>query len=113
LRCAGGLFSAALRSEPDASLKAGGRPLEANETGPRDFGHSRARVPEWLHIGAYPHAFPDRGRLRCRYETPATEHIRCQPRSKAGLIAMQKVEGSNPFSRFPQKPRFGGVFVCL
>jgi hypothetical protein len=25
---------------------------------------------------------------------------------------MQKVEGSNPFSRFSRKPRFGGVFSC-
>jgi hypothetical protein len=34
---------------------------------PRISGHSRARLPESLHIGAYPHAFPDRSRLRCRY----------------------------------------------
>src|SRR5215204_4685855 len=26
------------------------------------------------------------------------------------LLAMQKVEGSNPFSRFRRKPRYGGVF---
>jgi hypothetical protein len=26
---------------------------------------------------------------------------------------MQKVEGSNPFSRFPRKPRYGGVFYIL
>jgi hypothetical protein len=26
---------------------------------------------------------------------------------------MQKVEGSNPFSRSQEKPRFGGAFLCL
>jgi hypothetical protein len=25
---------------------------------------------------------------------------------------MQKVEGSNPFSRSKEKPRFGGAFLC-
>jgi hypothetical protein len=25
---------------------------------------------------------------------------------------MQKVEGSNPFSRFARKPRSGGAFLC-
>ena len=32
--------------------------------------------------------------------------------SEMGIIAMQKVEGSNPFSRFEGKPRFGGAFLC-
>ena len=70
-------------------------------------------MPEWLHIGAYPHAFPDRGRLQSYYEAPANEAIRCLPALEGGLIAMQKVEGSNPFSRFPGKPRSGGAFRCL
>jgi hypothetical protein len=71
-----------------------------NETATSNFGHSRARVPEWLHIGAYPHAFLIAGRLQRRYETPVTGHIRHRPESAMGLIAMQKVVGSNPISRF-------------
>jgi hypothetical protein len=35
-----------------------------------------------------------------RDETPANGHIHARLASKMGLIAMQKVEGSNPFSRF-------------
>jgi hypothetical protein len=27
------------------------------------------------------------------------------------LLAMQKVEGSNPFSRFPERPAFAGLSV--
>jgi hypothetical protein len=61
-----------------------------------EFGHSRSRVPEWLHIGAYPHGIPYRGRLRRRYETPANRGIRCRAGSEIGPIAMQKVVGSNP-----------------
>jgi hypothetical protein len=57
-------------------------------------------VPEWPHIGAHPHAFPIRGRLRRHYEIPANEYIRRQSELEAGLIAMQKVVGSNPISRF-------------
>jgi hypothetical protein len=66
-------------------------------------------VPEWLHIGAYPHTFSDSRPLRRRYEIPANEHIRCWPEPKMGLIAMQKVEGSNPFSRFHECPACGRV----
>jgi hypothetical protein len=73
---------------------------EGNETATSDLRHSCARVPEWLHIGAYPHVFPKGSHLRSHCETPATEAIRYWPKSKTGLIAMQKVEGSNPFSRF-------------
>jgi hypothetical protein len=71
-----------------------------NQTATSDFGHSCARVPEWLHIGAYPHAFPDRSRLQSRYEAPANEPIRCLRALEGHLIAMQKVVGSNPISRF-------------
>jgi hypothetical protein len=69
-------------------------------------------VPEWLHIGAYPHAFANCSYLGLRYETPATEGIRCWPEPKTGLIALQKVVGSNPISRFTRKPRSGGLF-CI
>jgi hypothetical protein len=75
-----------------------------NETATSNFGHSSARVPEWLHIGAYPHAFANCRRLGLRYETPATEHIRCRSGLEVGLIAMQKVVGSNPISRFFANP---------
>jgi hypothetical protein len=75
-------------------------PGQGNETATSNFGHSSARVPEWLHIGAYPHAFAHCSHLGLRYETPATEHIRCRSGLEVGLIAMQKVVGSNPISRF-------------
>src|SRR4051812_3780447 len=39
-----------------------------------------------------------------RCEIPAKEHIHCWPGPRVGLIAMQKVEGSNPFSRFEVNP---------
>jgi hypothetical protein len=29
------------------------------------------------------------------------------------LLAMQKVEGSNPFSRFPKRPAFAGLLVSV
>jgi hypothetical protein len=47
---------------------------------------------------------PDRGCLQRRYEIPANRHIRCRSGLEVGLIAMQKVEGSNPFSRFASNP---------
>jgi hypothetical protein len=46
----------------------------------------------------------DRGRLPRRYETPASCYIRGARLSETGVIAMQKVVGSNPISRF-----FGNV----
>jgi hypothetical protein len=42
----------------------------------------------------------DRGRLPRRYGIPASGHNRRSPASEMGLIAMQKVVGSNPISRF-------------
>lgn len=85
-----------------------------NQTASSNFGHSSARVPEWLHIGAYPHAFPDRARLRRRCEIPANKPIHYQLGSEIRLIAMQKVEGSNPFSRFSRIPCMirAGVHSC-
>jgi hypothetical protein len=47
---------------------------------------------------------PDFGRPQCRHEAPANEHIRCRSGLEVDLIAMQKVEGSNPFSRFFANP---------
>jgi hypothetical protein len=47
---------------------------------------------------------PDLGRLQRRHEAPANEHIRLLIGVEVGLIAMQKVEGSNPFSRFASNP---------
>jgi hypothetical protein len=74
--------------------------LGGNRTGPLAFGHFCAEVPKSLHIGAYPRVLLIADRLPRRNETPASGHIRWPPASKTGLIAMQKVEGSNPFSRF-------------
>jgi hypothetical protein len=70
-------------------------------------------VPETPHIGAYPRALPDRDRLPRRDETPASDHILLPLVPKTGLIAMQKVEGSNPFSRFPTKPLQTGASSFL
>jgi hypothetical protein len=53
---------------------------------------------------------PDLGRLQRRYEAPANEHIRCRSGLEIGLIAMQKVDGSNPFSRLLQSAPFGAGF---
>jgi hypothetical protein len=77
---------------------------KSNETTPSRFGHFRAEVPKSLHIGAYPRRIADRGRLPRRCEAPASGHIYCPLVSEMGLIAMQKVEGSNPFSRFFANP---------
>jgi len=40
-------------------------------------------------------------------------HIYRPLASMTGLVAMQKVVGSNPFSRSKEKPRSGGAFLCL
>jgi hypothetical protein len=82
-----------------------------NETATSDFGHSCARVPEWLHIGPYPHAFPNAVVCGARYKIPANNHIRCRSGLEGSLIAMQKVEGSNPFSRFARNLALGRDFV--
>jgi hypothetical protein len=55
---------------------------------------------------------PDRGRLPRRYKTPARDHVRFALASETGVIAMQKVVGSNPISRFQEKPRSGWAFRC-
>jgi hypothetical protein len=47
---------------------------------------------------------PDLGRLQRRHEAPANENIRCRLGLEIGVVAMQKVEGSNPFSRFASNP---------
>jgi hypothetical protein len=54
----------------------------------------------------------DRDRLPRRYKIPASRHIHCSPFSETGLIAMQKVVGSNPISRSHEKPRSDGAFRC-
>jgi hypothetical protein len=53
----------------------------------------------------------DHGRLSRRSEVPASGHIFCPLVSEMGLIAMQKVEGSNPFSRFARNLALGRDFV--
>ena len=47
---------------------------------------------------------PDPSRLTSRYEIPASGHIHWPLVSEMGLIAMQKVVGSNPISRFFANP---------
>jgi hypothetical protein len=56
-----------------------------------------------------PHTFP-RAPLAAEQEGAANRQLSRHRKSEARLIAMQKVEGSNPFSRFARKPRRGGAF---
>jgi hypothetical protein len=57
-------------------------------------------VPETLHIGTYPHIIMWEVRDLLNHKSPAKEGDSGQDLFGALLIAMQKVEGSNPFSRF-------------
>jgi hypothetical protein len=75
-----------------------------NQTAISDFGHFCAEVPKSLHIGAYPRVLLIEGGLPRCYESPASGDIRCPLVSETGVIAMQKVEGSNPISRFASIP---------
>jgi hypothetical protein len=87
-------------AQPDAAMEAVlaeiVRLQDTLHCGFRALGRASARN------GAYP-----RVRIRCRRlparqcEGPASRHIRGVRLLEPGLIAMQKVEGSNPFSRFP------------
>jgi hypothetical protein len=51
------------------------------------------------------------GRLPRWYEAPASGHIHCPLVSETGVIAMQKVVGSNPISRFFANPLHVGWLV--
>jgi hypothetical protein len=51
------------------------------------------------------------GPLKRLYEIPANKHIGRRSAVEVGLIAMQKVEGSNPFSRFLRNLALGRDFV--
>jgi hypothetical protein len=75
-----------------------------NQTAIFNFGHFCAEVPKSLHIGSYPGRIRDWGLQARYYESPASCDIRAAPLPQIGLIAMQKVEGSNPFSRFASNP---------
>jgi len=63
-------------------------------------GHFSPEVPECPHIGAYPSALSRRHRF-----PPIAKALQNSGRSRRGhpedgFIAMQKVVGSNPISRF-------------
>jgi len=45
------------------------------------------------------------------YEIPASRHIQRARTTETGVVAMQKVEGSNPFSRFNAIPLQIGILV--
>jgi hypothetical protein len=65
---------------------------------------------------AYPRASPriaNRGRAYRLREAPASGHARGTLVPEMGLVAMQKVEGSNPFSRFSRIPRKSAAFRWL
>jgi hypothetical protein len=74
----------------------------------------RALLRRSSQIAAYRRISPRisfRGRWRQPREAPASRHLCHQPVSEMGLIAMQKVEGSNPFSRFTRDPALQRDFV--
>jgi hypothetical protein len=75
-----------------------------NQTATSDFGHSRARVPETPRIAAYPHVSEIGAFRRASAKPLQSRHIRGARRLEPGLIAMQKVVGSNPISRFASNP---------
>jgi hypothetical protein len=81
--------------------------VPGNETAPSSFGHFCGEVPKSLHIGAYPHAL--RGICSVSSIVKALQIAPIQPGSSpmTCLIAMQKVEGSNPFSRFERDLALG------
>jgi hypothetical protein len=81
----------------DCSLTPG---LRANQTGLLDFGHSWRGVPETLHIGTYPHIFMWEVRDLLNIKALQKRVIEAKTCSAPLLIAMQKVVGSNPISRF-------------
>ena len=69
-------------------------------TGPLDFGHFSREVPKTLHIRAYP-SYSSVSPLIAAMPKTAANAYSCGARLPDDLaIAMQKVEGSNPFSRF-------------
>jgi hypothetical protein len=72
-----------------------------HQLGFRALVRTSARMAAYRRISA---RIFDHGRLQRHREIPANEPIRCQLASETGLIAMQKVEGSNPFSRFFVNP---------
>jgi hypothetical protein len=59
-------------------------------------------VPETTHIAAYPHESAIPSGSTTSIDSPANRHILREVSNPYQLIAMQKVEGSNPFSRFPK-----------
>jgi hypothetical protein len=75
-----------------------------DQTATSSFGHFCAEVPKSLRIGAYPRISLIDASCGTYYETPASCDIRGGRLSEIGVIAMQKVEGSSPFSRFASNP---------
>jgi hypothetical protein len=87
-------------ARPAAEIGGLWRRPRLNQTATSDFGHFCAEVPKSLHIGAYPRVF-----LIGAFGGTITKslqgcYIRGQRFSETGVIAMQKVVGSNPISRF-------------
>jgi len=68
-------------------------------------------VPEWLHIGAYRHSFPITAFYNTDTKSLQMTIFFAGLVSEMGLIAMQKVESSNLFSRFARNLALGRDFV--
>lgn len=87
----------------------GSRHAGGNQTTISDFGHSCARVPETPHIAAYPRVWLA-GAVPPRHQKiPADRYIRSARLLETGLIAMQKVVGSNPISRLQRSRPSAGI----
>jgi hypothetical protein len=65
-----------------------------------DFGHFWPEVPETLHISAHPRISTAASASCAIRKSPANWQVPIRESSKVRVVAMQKVEGSNPFSRF-------------
>ena len=76
-----------------------------------DFGHFLPGVPETPHIGAHPRALATAGAGWVVCNSPANWLVPARKSPEAGVIAMQKVVGSNPISRFERDLALGRDFV--
>jgi hypothetical protein len=85
-----------------------GRPAEQGPirvlTHPRVLGIPDQKFPKTPHIGVYPRPSAAAIASCSAQESPANRSFLARNPPGAGVVAMQKVEGSNPFSRFASNP---------
>jgi hypothetical protein len=95
-------------SSPKPVGRVGGGSAEAIKPPPRLSGTSAPKFPNRC-ISAHIPAISDRACRQPRCETPASCYIRGARFQVAPVIAMQKVVGSNPISRFNESPAPAGL----